>query len=155
MLVYVCAYYDVNARTGPGPDAIDRRRGDDVSVDHWLPRQEGSHHLTAPELRVGMRKKIGFQLRLGLKQAIERDRRDRLSGCRDAKLLGEVLADPLRGLEADHVMSCTTLAMARRNKPSAEGMERSAPTLIAPADSPKMVTWPGSPPKAKISPAPK
>ena len=44
-----------------------------------------------------MRGEIGPQLRLGRKQAIDGNRRDRLSGCLDAKLLGEALADPLRG----------------------------------------------------------
>ncbi len=40
--------------------------------------------------------------------------------------------------------------MARRNSPSARGIASSMPMLIAPADSPKTVTLPGSPPKAAM-----
>ena len=97
MLVGVRADHDVDTRAGPGSDAIDRTRGDDVPVDHRLPRQHGGHHLTTPALWVGMRNEIGPQLCLRRKQAIDGDRRDRLSGCLDAKLLGKALADPLRG----------------------------------------------------------
>ena len=41
--------------------------------------------------------------------------------------------------------------IARRNSPSARGIASSIPMLIAPADSPKIVTLPGSPPNAAIS----
>ena len=44
-----------------------------------------------------MREEIGIQLRLRRQHTIEGDRRDRLSGCCDAKLSGKVPADPLRG----------------------------------------------------------
>ena len=40
--------------------------------------------------------------------------------------------------------------MARRKRPWAEGMPSRAPMLMAPADSPKTVTSPGSPPKASM-----
>ena len=36
------------------------------------------------------------------------------------------------------------------NRPCAAGRPRSVPTLIPPADSPKMVTWSGSPPNAAM-----
>ena len=39
---------------------------------------------------------------------------------------------------------------ARRNRPSARGMDSRSPMDIAPADSPKTVTRPGSPPKAAM-----
>lgn len=42
----------------------------------------------------------------------------------------------------------TLWAMARRNRPVALGMASRAATDPAPADSPKTVTWPGSPPNA-------
>ena len=41
--------------------------------------------------------------------------------------------------------------IARRKSPRARGMPRRVATLIAPADSPKTVTFAGSPPKAAIS----
>jgi hypothetical protein len=44
-----------------------------------------------------MRNKIGPQLCLGVNQAINGNRCDRISTCLDAKLLGEALADPPRG----------------------------------------------------------
>src|SRR5438270_74523 len=37
--------------------------------------------------------------------------------------------------------------MALTNRPLAAGRPRRVPTLMAPADSPKAVTFPGSPPK--------
>jgi hypothetical protein len=40
--------------------------------------------------------------------------------------------------------------MARRNSPSARGMDRRTPIDIAPADSPKTVRRSGSPPKAAM-----
>ena len=54
---------------------------------------------TSPPQRSGSgcAARSALQLRLGPKQALDGDRRDRLSGCFDAKLLGEVLADPPRG----------------------------------------------------------
>ena len=97
MLVGVRADHEVDARAGPGSDAIDRTRGDDVPVNHRLPRQHADHHLLPQRSGSGCADEIGLQLRLGPKQAINGDRRDRLSGCRDAKLLGEALADPPRG----------------------------------------------------------
>ena len=97
MLVGVRADHEVDARA-PGGDAIDRTRGDDVPVDHRLPGHHADRHLMTPALRVGMRDEIGLQLRLGPKQAIDGDRRDRLSGGLDAKpCSARLLADPLRG----------------------------------------------------------
>ena len=121
MLVGVRADHDVDTRAGPGSNAIDRTRGDDVPVDHRLPRQHGGHHLTTPALRVGMRDKIGLQLCLGLKQAIDGDRRDRLSGCLDAKLLGKALADPPRGRGRDHVMRRPALGDGAPEQPLGTG----------------------------------
>ncbi len=105
----------------PASDAIDRTRGDDVPVDHRLPRQHAGHHLRAPALRVGMRDEIGLQLRLGLKQAIDGDRRDRLSGRLDAKLLGEALADPPRGRGRDHLMRRPALGDRAPEQPLGAG----------------------------------
>ena len=62
----VRADHEVDVRAGSGGDAIDRTRGDDVAVDHRLPRQHADHYLAAPALRVGMRDEVGLQLRLGL-----------------------------------------------------------------------------------------
>jgi hypothetical protein len=42
-----------------------------------------------------MREEIGPQLPLRRKHTINGNRCDRLSGCRNAKLLGEALSDPL------------------------------------------------------------
>jgi hypothetical protein len=66
-----------DARTGPGSNgprvlgALDRRRGDDLPVDHRLPGHHAGHHLNAPALQVGTRGEIGLQLRLRRKQAID------------------------------------------------------------------------------------
>jgi hypothetical protein len=40
--------------------------------------------------------------------------------------------------------------IARWNSPLARGIDSSVATLMAPADSPKTVTLPGSPPKAPM-----
>ena len=96
-------------------------RGDDVPVDHRLPRQHAGHHLVTPALWVGMRNEIGPQLRLGLKQAIDGDRRDRLSRCLDAKLLGKALADPPRGRGRDDVMRRPTLGDRAPEQPLGAG----------------------------------
>ena len=40
--------------------------------------------------------------------------------------------------------------MARRKSPAAAGVPMRVPTLMAPADSPNTVTFPGSPPKASM-----
>ena len=42
------------------------------------------------------------------------------------------------------------VAIARLNSPFATGDPTSPPTIAAPADSPKMVTLPGLPPKAAM-----
>ena len=97
-----------------------------------------------------MRDEISHQLRLGRKHAVNWHRGDRFSGGLDAKVLGQDAADPPRGRGRDHVMRRPTLRDGARNSPSARGRPSSVPTLIAPADSPKIVTLPGSPPKAAI-----
>jgi hypothetical protein len=97
MLIGVRPDDEVDLRAAPGSDAIERRRRDDVSIDHRLPGHHAGHDLTTPARWVRTRGELGVQLRLGPKQAIERDRRDRLSCCVDPELLGEALADPLRG----------------------------------------------------------
>lgn len=92
MLVGVRADHEVDTRPGPGSDAIKRRRGDDVPVDHRLPRQQGGHYLSTPALWVGIGNQIGLQFCLGRKQVINGNRCDRLSSRLDPKLLGKAPA---------------------------------------------------------------
>ena len=68
---------------------------DRLPVDRGRPRQVAERHL-APERRVGTRKKLVPQLRLGLKHPLGRSRGDRLSRGLDAQYLCEPPADPLR-----------------------------------------------------------
>ena len=56
-----------------------------------------------------------------------------------------VASSPVRRLWA-----APLCGMALWNSPRAAGRPRSVPTLMPPADSPKMVTLAGSPPKAEM-----
>src|SRR5688572_2940581 len=47
-LVEVRADHKVDMPASPGNDAIERTRGDDVSVDHRLPEHHAHRHLLAP-----------------------------------------------------------------------------------------------------------
>ena len=100
----VRADHDVDTCPGSGNNAINRTCGKDLPIDHRLEGQQVGRHLP-PALRVGVCVNVGLQLLLNRKQAVEGNRRDRLSGCCDAKLLGKVLADPLHGRGAGHMMS--------------------------------------------------
>jgi hypothetical protein len=121
VLVGVRADHEVDARAGPGTDAIERTRGDDVPVDHRLPRQHAEHDLLAPAPWVGMRDEIGPQLRLRRKQAINGNRGDRLAGCRHAQQLGETLAELPCGRRGDHDVSRPTLGDGAPEQPLGAG----------------------------------
>ena len=70
-----------------------------------------------------------------------------LGGRRDAQLGGQVVRPPaLRWPWSTCDAAAPLCRIARRNRPSARGIARRAPTLIAPADSPATVTASGSPP---------
>jgi len=84
---------------------------------------------------------------LDLKDPLGRRRDDRRPRSFDAQGLCEAPANPLRG--GGRFPLCT---IARRNKPLARGIVRSVATLMAPADSPKIVTLVGSPPIAAMFP---
>ena len=98
-----------------------------------------------------MGQQVGLQLGRGHQHAIGRDRGHRLAawpGCRAGRP-ARVRCAPRRS--AGMTRSAAPLwVMARRKRPSARGTARSVPTLIAPADSPKIVTLSGSPPKAAM-----
>ena len=97
------------------------RRGDDVPVDHRLPRQHAGHDLSAPALRVGMRDELGLQLRLR-RRAGDRPGPPRSPlGWLDAQLLGEALADPPRGRGRDHVMRRPALGDGAPEQPLGTG----------------------------------
>jgi hypothetical protein len=93
----------------PAGDPTERRRGDDVPVDHRLPQQHAGHRLGAPALRVRVSEKIGLELRLLRKQAVNGHRRNGLSGGLGPELVGEIPADPAGGRRRENLMSCPTL----------------------------------------------
>ena len=62
----------------------------------------------------------------------------------------EGVGDAFGGVAAVDVPAAPLWAMARWNRPGREATPSSVPTLMPPADSPKIVTLPGSPPKAAM-----
>ncbi len=109
MLVDVRADHQVDVRAGSGRNAIDRPRGDDVTVDYWLPRHHAEQHFGAPALRVGTRAEIGLQLGLRRQQSFQWHGRDCLAASLDPEALGKPPSHALSGVDRDHVMSRAAL----------------------------------------------
>ena len=115
------AGHEIDVRTGARHDSIDRPRGDDVAIDHRLPEHEADRRLGPPSLGVGVGHEVGLQLGLCLKEALDRDRGDRLPGRRDAELLGEPPADLSRGRRGDGLMCPAALGDRPPEQPPGAG----------------------------------
>ena len=128
-VVGVRADEDVDVRAGAGGDPLDRRRRDDVAVDDRLARHGAGHHLRAPALRVGCGEHLGLDLRLRLRAAARpAPPRSPSRVGRDAEHLGEPRADPGRVARPAMTWCAAPLcSTARRNRPSARGMDSRSP----------------------------
>ncbi len=99
----------------------------------------------------GCARRSAFSSCLRREQPLDGHGGDRLPRRGHAQLLGETVGrSAARSPPRSAWWAAPLWRMARRNSPSARGMESSVPMLIAPADWPKTVTLAGSPPKAAM-----
>ena len=145
-LLAVGADQQVDAGGGALGDTAEGIGGHGVTVRHGTEREErqrdagtGEDSLGLADAFGGHRPVGGEQTRRARRTAARPRRRGRpgrgTPGCRRSP--ARVCGRPARRL---------TRAIARWNSPEAAGMANSVDTLMAPADSPKIVTWSGSPP---------
>ena len=58
---------------GSGRDPLDRRAGQDLTVDHRLPRHGAGHHGLPPAVRVWVGEQLRLQLRLRRQEPLDTD----------------------------------------------------------------------------------
>lgn len=105
----------------------------------------GHGHLLAPSARPVVRHEFSRALGVGRNETLDRERSKRIPGRRTPRLRAR--SRPKRSVAAAEPTwwAAPLCEMARRKSPSARGIPSRVPTLIAPAESPKIVTFPGSP----------
>ena len=127
-------------RLAPRARAVKRQLWQQVAVDARLEREA--------ELRRHRQRGLGLSAQ-DLSHRCAAQRLEALAGGAHAR--EEALRRAARLLRRSRRCCAAPLCrIARRNRPRAAGAPSSAPTLIAPADSPNTVTQSGSPPNASM-----